>query len=201
MRIWFQACGQLQTALPAMTSCRWHGPVSDCLVFSLQSNCGVVTSSVLQYWCRWKGGDRDYLSCHKGASLAPEIFMLHACPCWVPLKVSQWRRQHTTTKVWRQRYTGLPAPPYLAISIDLSGAAGISMLGPIEEKFVEVTEVMEPLESGQRDKCFVSKGYDATSHFETTVEDVLELYSRITGKVGLLGCICLMPAVFNAPHW
>ena len=63
------------------------------------------------------------------------------------------------------------------------------MLGPIEEKFVEVTDVMEPLESGQRDKCFVSKGYDATSHFETTVEDVLELYSRITGKVGLLGCM------------
>lgn len=70
-----------------------------------------------------------------------------------------------------------------------SGAAGISMLGPIEEKFVEVTDVMEPLESGQRDKCFVSKGYDATSHFETTVEDVLELYSRITGKVGFLGCV------------
>ena len=25
--------------------------------------------------------------------------------------------------------------------------------------------------------------YDATSHFETTVEDVLEMYTRITGKV------------------
>ena len=73
------------------------------------------------------------------------------------------------------------------------------MLGPIEEKFVEVTDVMEPLESGQRDKCFVSKGYDATSHFETTVEDVLELYSRITGKVGFLGCIrCLQCSV---PTW
>jgi len=33
-----------------------------------------------------------------------------------------------------------------------------------------------------RDKCFISKGYDATSHFETTVEDVLEMYKRITGK-------------------
>jgi Rab GDP dissociation inhibitor len=32
------------------------------------------------------------------------------------------------------------------------------------------------------DKCFISKGYDATSHFETTVEDVLEMYKRITGK-------------------
>ena len=25
--------------------------------------------------------------------------------------------------------------------------------------------------------------YDATSHFETTVEDVMEMYTRITGKV------------------
>lgn len=32
-----------------------------------------------------------------------------------------------------------------------------------------------------RDKCFISKGYDATTHFETTVEDVLEMYKRITG--------------------
>jgi Rab GDP dissociation inhibitor len=60
---------------------------------------------------------------------------------------------------------------------------GLALLGAIEEKFVEVTEVYEPLESGQRDKCFISKGYDATSHFETTVEDVLEMYTRITGKV------------------
>tara|TARA_B110000259_G_scaffold167433_1_gene195798 strand:+ start:2648 stop:2851 length:204 start_codon:yes stop_codon:yes gene_type:complete len=32
------------------------------------------------------------------------------------------------------------------------------------------------------DKCFISKGYDATTHFQTTVEDVLEMYTRITGK-------------------
>lgn len=35
-----------------------------------------------------------------------------------------------------------------------------------------------------RDKCFISKGYDATTHFETTVEDVLEMYKRITGGGG-----------------
>lgn len=32
-----------------------------------------------------------------------------------------------------------------------------------------------------RDQCFISKGYDATTHFETTVEDVLDMYKRITG--------------------
>ena len=26
------------------------------------------------------------------------------------------------------------------------------------------------------------QGYDATSHFETTVDDVLDMYSRITGR-------------------
>ncbi len=31
------------------------------------------------------------------------------------------------------------------------------------------------------DKCFISKGYDPTTHFETTVEDVLAMYKRITG--------------------
>lgn len=31
------------------------------------------------------------------------------------------------------------------------------------------------------DGCFISKGYDATTHFETTVEDVLQMYQRITG--------------------
>lgn len=73
--------------------------------------------------------------------------------------------------------------PVLACNIHDCTCAGLALLGNIDEKFVEVTDVFEPNESGQRDKAFISKGYDATSHFETTVEDVLELYTRITGKV------------------
>ena len=30
-------------------------------------------------------------------------------------------------------------------------------------------------------QVFVSKSYDATSHFETTCDDVLELFRKITG--------------------
>ncbi len=36
--------------------------------------------------------------------------------------------------------------------------AGLALLGPIDEKFVDVVDVYEPLESGQRDMCFISKG-------------------------------------------
>jgi hypothetical protein len=32
------------------------------------------------------------------------------------------------------------------------------------------------------DGCFISTTYDATSHFETEIEDVLSMYRRITGK-------------------
>jgi Rab GDP dissociation inhibitor len=38
-----------------------------------------------------------------------------------------------------------------------------------------------PLEGGQRDNCFISESYDATSHFETAANNVLSLYERLTG--------------------
>jgi Rab GDP dissociation inhibitor len=41
-----------------------------------------------------------------------------------------------------------------------------------------------------RDGCYISKGYDPTTHFETTVDDVLELYKRITG--GEVSCTSLI---------
>ncbi len=39
-----------------------------------------------------------------------------------------------------------------------------------------------PTDDGTQSKVFVSKGYDPTSHFETAINDVIEMYSRITGK-------------------
>lgn len=61
-------------------------------------------------------------------------------------------------------------------------APGLALLGHIEEKFVEVVDVHEPLADGRSDGCYISKGYDATTHFETTVDDVLDMYKRITGR-------------------
>ena len=39
----------------------------------------------------------------------------------------------------------------------------------------------EPLESGLNDNIFISKSYDATSHFETTTDDVKDIYRRAEG--------------------
>lgn len=40
----------------------------------------------------------------------------------------------------------------------------------------------EPLEDGTKDQVFISKSYDATSHFETVCDDVHDLWKRITGE-------------------
>lgn len=61
-------------------------------------------------------------------------------------------------------------------------APGLALLGPVDQKFISVSDIHEPLADGAKDKCYISKGYDPTTHFETTVEDVLDIYTRITGK-------------------
>ena len=44
-----------------------------------------------------------------------------------------------------------------------------------------MSDLLEPVADGVSDKCFISKSYDATSHFETAANDILSLYKRITG--------------------
>jgi len=58
----------------------------------------------------------------------------------------------------------------------------LDLLGPVEQKFVNICDLLEPTDDGTKDQCFVSTSYDETSHFETTSMDVLDIYKRITGK-------------------
>jgi Rab GDP dissociation inhibitor len=60
---------------------------------------------------------------------------------------------------------------------------GLERLGRIEETFIGPPIPMyEPLESGQRTGEFISRSYDAESHFETTTDDVRDIYFRATGE-------------------
>lgn len=42
--------------------------------------------------------------------------------------------------------------------------------------------IYEPLEDGKKDNLFISRSYDATSHFETTTDDVKDIYRRCMGE-------------------
>ncbi|KJE91178.1 rab GDP dissociation inhibitor beta [Capsaspora owczarzaki ATCC 30864] len=59
---------------------------------------------------------------------------------------------------------------------------GLNLLGAIDEKFVSVTDLLEPIDDGTKNQVFVTKSYDATSHFETTCLDIMDVFQRITGK-------------------
>jgi len=56
------------------------------------------------------------------------------------------------------------------------------LLGPIYEKFISVSDICEPIQDGTSDNVFISKSYDATSHFGTTCDDVKDIYKRVTGQ-------------------
>jgi Rab GDP dissociation inhibitor len=58
---------------------------------------------------------------------------------------------------------------------------GLALLGPVMQKFIQISDVFEPVEDGTSNQLFVSKSYDATSHFETTCLDVLDIFKRGTG--------------------
>lgn len=58
---------------------------------------------------------------------------------------------------------------------------GIALLKNIVERFDSVNDLLAPVADGTGDKCYISKSYDATSHFETAANDVLSLYERLTG--------------------
>lgn len=55
------------------------------------------------------------------------------------------------------------------------------MLGKIKEKFVTISERFVS-SAKANDGLFISNSFDATSHFENETENVLQLYTQITGK-------------------
>ncbi|KAL5984932.1 hypothetical protein ACLOJK_038769 [Asimina triloba] len=69
---------------------------------------------------------------------------------------------------------------------------GIDLLGPVEETFFDIYDRYEPANRDDGDNCFISTSYDATTHFESTVEDVIQMYEQITGKVLELGSFFLI---------
>jgi len=69
---------------------------------------------------------------------------------------------------------------------ELEIGPGLSLLGPIYDKFVSITPMYKPTSSGQADNIFITQSYDATSHFETVVEDVQDVWQRIFGTALVL---------------
>ncbi|KAG2056969.1 rab GDP-dissociation inhibitor [Suillus hirtellus] len=59
---------------------------------------------------------------------------------------------------------------------------GLHLLGSIYDKFVTVSPLYTPVANGKQDHIYITRSYDATSHFETVVEDVQDVFKRVMGK-------------------
>lgn len=58
----------------------------------------------------------------------------------------------------------------------------LNLLGAIKEMFVQVSDVHEPINDFASENLHITRSYDATSHFETSDEEVLAIYERIVGE-------------------
>lgn len=54
--------------------------------------------------------------------------------------------------------------------------------GNILEMFVSVSDLQEPINNAAEEALYITKSYDATSHFESSSRDVLNIYESITGE-------------------
>lgn len=57
----------------------------------------------------------------------------------------------------------------------------LDMLHPIDQKFVSISDQYAPTDMGTDSQVFISRSYDATTHFETTCDDIKDIYRRMTG--------------------
>eukprot|EP00047_Mylnosiga_fluctuans_P001463 m.220493 g.220493 ORF g.220493 m.220493 type:complete len:445 (+) comp10387_c0_seq1:58-1392(+) len=55
-------------------------------------------------------------------------------------------------------------------------------IGPVLERFISVDDLFEPIDDGKNTGIFITSSYDATSHFETTCDDIIAVYERVTGE-------------------
>lgn len=53
---------------------------------------------------------------------------------------------------------------------------GLNLLGPIKQRLIQISDVFKPNDDGADSQLFISKSYDATSHFETTCLVSINIY-------------------------
>lgn len=58
----------------------------------------------------------------------------------------------------------------------------LRLMGAIVDKMYSVLPMYSPKDDGADSNIFISSSYDPTTHFQSTCEDVMSLFKRVTGK-------------------
>jgi Rab GDP dissociation inhibitor len=65
---------------------------------------------------------------------------------------------------------------------ELEVEPGLALLGEMITRFNNIVDTYTPKDDGIKSRAFITSSYDATSHFERTTDEVLDLYQRIFGE-------------------
>lgn len=60
--------------------------------------------------------------------------------------------------------------------------AGLAVIAPMITRFDNIVDSFAPVDDGTASRCFITSSYDASSHFEATSDEVLDMYKRIMGE-------------------
>jgi len=112
-----------------------------------------------------------------------------SCQIIVPQK--EIKRKHDIyISVLSSTHNVAPKGKYLAIVssiVETNSPAkelepALKLLGKIEESFFYVTDLLQPNDDGKQSKVFITKSYDPETHDKASCEDIMDVYTRITGK-------------------
>ena len=56
------------------------------------------------------------------------------------------------------------------------------MLGATLDVFISISDLHEATNKPAEDNLYVTSSYDATSHFESASQDILDMYEKIVGE-------------------
>jgi Rab GDP dissociation inhibitor len=58
----------------------------------------------------------------------------------------------------------------------------MDLIGATLDVFIQISEIHEPCNDSKAEGLFVTSSYDATSHFETAGDQILDMYEQIAGE-------------------
>lgn len=177
-------------------------PVDEVLYDEEGRACGIRSGENVAR-CKFVAGDPSYFPDRRVAkgkvvrkycildSVPPNTKESSSCQIIIPAaQVSPPRKNDIYVLVLSDNHKTTPAGKFLALVSTTVETAnpeaevqpGVALLGNVVQSFVVVDDLYEPSTDGRKDKVFVSRSYDATTHFESTVDDVFDLYKRIYDK-------------------
>lgn len=58
----------------------------------------------------------------------------------------------------------------------------MNLLGKVLDVFITVSDIHQPINNPKEENLYVTSSYDATSHFESASQDILDMYEQIVGE-------------------